>query len=105
MGRNTSKCKASGEAAAIMEKAAAAAAAGRKRKTILAESQLSKSSIQLKTRRLNAMTPENSASPASSCNSTCETVSSSHVLASCCSSSRPSEVAKEISDFVDLEVI
>ncbi|KAI3452033.1 hypothetical protein Pfo_008698 [Paulownia fortunei] len=99
MGRYVRKCKGSGEVA-VMEKAAAA---GRKRKIILGESELSTSSVQLKTRRLAVMTPENSASPASSGNSTCESVSSGPVLASCCSSSRSSELAKESSKFADLE--
>ncbi|KAL7141372.1 hypothetical protein ABFS83_08G048600 [Erythranthe nasuta] len=111
MGRYVSKCKESGEAA-VMEKpvdntASSAAAGGRKRKTALGESELSKSSIQLKTRRLSLTlsTPDNSASPARSWNSTCESVNSGRVLASRCSSSRPiSELAKEISGFVDLEV-
>ncbi|KAL7101343.1 hypothetical protein ACP275_08G048500 [Erythranthe tilingii] len=110
MGRYASKCKESGEAA-VMEKpvdnkASSAAAGGRKRKTALGESELSKPSIQLKTRRLSLTlsTPDNSASPARSWNSTCESVNSGRVLASRCSSSRPiSELAKEISGSVDLE--
>ncbi|KAK4393308.1 Cyclin-dependent kinase inhibitor 6 [Sesamum angolense] len=85
-----------------MEKAAAAS--GRKRKVVLGKSELSTSSVQRKTRRVPVVTPQNSASPESSGNSsTCESVGSGHVLASCCSSSRSSELAKESSKFVDLE--
>ncbi|KAI3462758.1 hypothetical protein Pfo_019421 [Paulownia fortunei] len=102
MGRYLRKCKGLGEGA-VMEKAADIAAAGRKRKVGLGESQLSTSSVQLKTRRLAVVTPENSASSASSGNSTCETVGADHVLASCCSSNGSSELAKGSSKFVDLE--
>lgn len=87
----------------MMEKAPAAS--GRKRKVVLGKLELSTSSVQRKTRRVAVVTPQNSASPESSGNSsTCESVSSGHVLASCCSSSRSSELAKESSKFVDLEV-
>lgn len=105
MGRYVRKCKGSGEVA-VMEKAAAseAAVAGRKRKFVFGESELSTSSIQLKTRRLAVVRPDNSASPASSGNSTCESVNSAHVLASCCSSTRSSELAEESAKFADLEV-
>ncbi|KAL9158147.1 hypothetical protein ABFS82_08G048600 [Erythranthe guttata] len=102
MGRYASKCKESGEAAVMEKPVDTAAAGGRKRKTALGESELSKSSIQLKTRRLSLTlsTPDNSASPARSWNSTCDSVNSGR-----CSSSRPiSELAKEISGFLDLEV-
>ncbi|KAK6128681.1 hypothetical protein DH2020_037569 [Rehmannia glutinosa] len=89
-----------------MEKEAqvAAEATGRKRKVSLGEPQLSTSSVQLKTRRLSVVTPENSASPASSGNSTtCETDGPDHALASCCSSNGSSELAEGSSKFVDLE--
>lgn len=86
----------------MMEKAPAAS--GRKRKVVLGKLELSTSSVQRKTRRVAVVTPQNSASPESSGNSsTCESVSSGHVLASCCSSSRSSELAKESSKFADLE--
>ncbi|KAK6116247.1 hypothetical protein DH2020_050043 [Rehmannia glutinosa] len=100
MGRCVRKREGSGEAV-VMEKAADMA--GRKRKVVGGESELSTSSIQLKTRRLAVRSPENSASPASSGNSSCESVSSGNVLASCCSSSRSSELAKERLEFADLE--
>ncbi|PIN10104.1 hypothetical protein CDL12_17309 [Handroanthus impetiginosus] len=102
MGRYVRKCKGS-EEMAVKEKAAETAAAGRKRKFGLGESELSTSSVQLKMRRVDVVTPENSTSPTSSGDSTCESVGSGHVLASCCSSSRSSELAKESSKFVDLE--
>ncbi|KAG8367074.1 hypothetical protein BUALT_Bualt16G0034800 [Buddleja alternifolia] len=66
----------------------AAAAAGRKRKVGLGELQVDRSSVQLKTRRLDVVAPKNSASAANSGESTCESVSSDQVLASCCSSNR-----------------
>ncbi|KAK6152724.1 hypothetical protein DH2020_012363 [Rehmannia glutinosa] len=88
---------------AMEKEAQVAAATGRKRKVSLGESQLSTSSVQLKTRRLSVATPENSASPASSGNSTCETDGPDHVLASCCSSNGSSELAEGSSKFVDLE--
>ncbi|PIN07061.1 hypothetical protein CDL12_20378 [Handroanthus impetiginosus] len=102
MGRYLRKCKELEEGEVVMEKAVEKAA-GRKRKMGLGESQLSTSSVQLKTRRLDAVTPENSASSSSSRNSTCESVTSDHVLASCCSSNGSSELAKESSKFLDLE--
>ncbi|XP_011075297.1 cyclin-dependent kinase inhibitor 7 isoform X2 [Sesamum indicum] len=90
MGRCLRSCKGLGELE-VMEKAVER----RKRKVGSGDSQLSTSSVQLKTRRLAALTPESSASPASSGNSTCESVGSDHVLASCCSSNGSSEMAKE----------
>ncbi|KAK4426364.1 Cyclin-dependent kinase inhibitor 7 [Sesamum alatum] len=96
MGRCLRSCKGLGEGE-VMEMAAETAAVGRrKRKVGSGDSQLSTSSVQHKTRRLAALTaPEDSASPASSGNSTCESVGTDHVLASCCSSNGSSEMAKE----------
>ncbi|GFQ05089.1 cyclin-dependent kinase inhibitor 6 [Phtheirospermum japonicum] len=97
MGRYVRQHERSGEVAEM-------AAVGSKREFILEESELSASSVRLKTRRLAVTaSPEDSASPASSGNSTCESVSSVNVLASCCSSSRSSELAKESPKFADLE--
>ncbi|KAL0424602.1 UNVERIFIED_CONTAM: Cyclin-dependent kinase inhibitor 7 [Sesamum radiatum] len=100
MGRCLRSWKGLGEGE-VMEKSAETAAAGRrKRKVGSGDSQLSTSSVQLKTRRLAALTPENSASPASSGNSTCESVGSDHILASCCSSNGSSEMAKVSSKLI-----
>ncbi|KAK4409735.1 hypothetical protein Sango_0046500 [Sesamum angolense] len=100
MGRCLRSWKGLGEGE-VMEKAAETAAAGRrKRKVGSGDSQLSTSSVQLKTRRLAALTPENSASPASSGNSTCESVGSDHILASSCSSNGSSEMAKVSSKLI-----
>lgn len=95
MGRFLRKCE------ELVEKAAAemeATAAGRKRKVCTGESELSASSIQLKTRRLADVAAGNSASPANSGSLSCD-----EALASCCSSNGSSELAKETSKFVDLE--
>lgn len=80
-----------------------AAEIGRKRKVCIGgESEFSTSSIQLKNRRL---APENSASVSqSSGNLSCETVGPENASASCCSSNGSTEVTKETSKFVDLEV-
>lgn len=104
MVREMRKCGGSGKAK-IMEKAVEeekeAAGGGRKRKIVLGESELSTT----KTRRLAVKTPESSSSPVSSRNSTsCESVNSGYVLASCCSSSRSSEMVEDGSKFADLEV-
>lgn len=80
---------------AVMEKEAAAAAS-RKRKSL----STSTSSIQLKMQRSGEVRLENSASPSSSGNSTCEGGSSDHILASCCSSTEGEESTK----FADLKV-
>ncbi|KAL3813610.1 hypothetical protein ACJIZ3_014878 [Penstemon smallii] len=95
MGRYMKKCKGLEEAA----ETAVAAAAGRKRKVGLEESELSTtSSVQLKTRRLDVVvTPENSE------NSTCESINSDQVGASCCSSNGSSELATKNSKFLDLK--
>lgn len=94
MGRLLSKCEEL-EKAAGME----ATAAGRKRKVYSEGSEISESSIQLKTRRLADVAVGNSASPASSGSLSCD-----EALASCCSSNGSSELAKQTSKFVDLEV-
>lgn len=73
------------------------AAAGRKRKVYSGESELSESSIQLKTRRLADVSAGNSALAVSS-------ESLDDGLASCCSSNGSSELALEASKFVDLEL-
>ncbi|XP_057806681.1 cyclin-dependent kinase inhibitor 6-like [Salvia miltiorrhiza] len=84
-----------------MEKAAAAGE--RKRKVYAGESEFSASSIQLKARRLDDATAENSASPANSGGLSCETVGADDGLASCCSSDGSSELTKETSKLLDLE--
>lgn len=86
---------------AVMEKEAAATAASRKRKSLSGESEPSmSSSIQLKMQRSGEVRPEKSASPLSSGNSTCESGSSGHILASCCSSTE----AEESTKLADLKV-
>lgn len=72
----------------------------KRRKVDGGELELSPSLVQLETQNLSIMTPENSAPG----NSTCESVSTDHVLASCCSSNESGEEEKENSKFVDLEV-
>lgn len=94
MGRLLRKCEELEKAAAAME----ATAAGRKRKVYSGESEVSESSIQLKSRRLADVAVGNSASPASSGSLSCD-----EALASCCSSNGSSELEKETSKFVDLE--
>ncbi|KAL2499695.1 Cyclin-dependent kinase inhibitor [Abeliophyllum distichum] len=82
--------------------AAAAEAKERKRKVGGGELELSRSVVQLKSRRL-ATVEDSSASPATSENLSCASISSNHVLASCCSSSGLSGVDKESFKFLDLE--
>lgn len=78
----------------------AAAAVGRKRKVCIGESsEISTSSIQLKNRRLTTTTENSASISQSSGNLSCETAT-----ASCCSSNGSSEVTKETSKFLDLEV-
>ncbi|CAA2967972.1 cyclin-dependent kinase inhibitor 7-like [Olea europaea subsp. europaea] len=72
----------------------------KRRKVDGGELELSPSLVQLETQNLSIMTPENSAPG----NSTCESVSTDHVLASCCSSNESGEEEKENSKFVDLEL-
>ncbi|CAA3013366.1 cyclin-dependent kinase inhibitor 7-like [Olea europaea subsp. europaea] len=79
--------------------ALAATSVSKKRKVDGGELELSTSLVQLETRALSIMTPENSDSG----NSTCESVSSDHVLASCCSSNESSKVVKGNSKFTDLQ--
>lgn len=74
----------------------------RKRKVGEGELEVSRSAVQLKSRRV-AIVPDNSASPATSANLSCASISSNHVLASCCSSNGLSEVDKESFKFLDLE--
>ncbi|KAL2522819.1 cyclin-dependent kinase inhibitor 7-like [Forsythia ovata] len=83
-------------------KAAAAEAKERKRKVGGGELEVSRSVGQLKSRRL-ATVADNSASPGTSENLSCASISSNHVLASCCSSSGLSGVDKESFKFLDLE--
>ncbi|KAL2551995.1 cyclin-dependent kinase inhibitor 7 [Forsythia ovata] len=97
------KCKGIGEVAdggVRMTRARTALAVknseSKKRKVDGGELKLSTSLVQLKTRPLNVVKPENSDSG----NSTCVSVSSDHVLASCCSSNESTESSK----FVDLEI-
>lgn len=96
MGRLLRKCEELEKAAA--EAGMEATAAGRKRKVYSEGSEISGSSIQLKTRRLADVAVGNSASPASSGSLSCD-----EALASCCSSNGSSELAKQTSKFVDLE--
>ncbi|XP_051114956.1 cyclin-dependent kinase inhibitor 7-like [Andrographis paniculata] len=82
-----------------------AAAVGRKRKIrLLGELQTDTSSFQIKTRRrLDVVSTGNSASPTNSGDSTCESVSSDHVMASCSSSNGSSGLSKRSLNFLDLE--
>lgn len=82
-----SKCK-----AAVKEMAAETAGArGRKRKAGIEESDLTTSSDEFKTQRLDVVEPDNSG------NSACESVmNSDHVSASCCSSNGPESADLEV---------
>lgn len=99
MGRLLRKCEELEKKAATAVGEMEATAAGRKRKVYSGESEVSESSIQLKARRLADVAVGNSASPASSGSLSCD-----EALASCCSSNGSSELEKETSKFVDLEV-
>ncbi|GER30872.1 cyclin-dependent kinase inhibitor [Striga asiatica] len=95
MGRYARKRDGSGEVAAAVK---------RRRKTASGGSEESTSSAELKTRRSDAPASENAASPANSCDSSCENVDiSGSALASCCSSSGLSEPAEMSPEFADLE--
>ncbi|CAA3015936.1 Hypothetical predicted protein [Olea europaea subsp. europaea] len=83
-------------------KAEAMEATERKRKVGEGELEGSRSTVQLKSRRV-ATVPDNSASSATSENLSCASISSHHVLASCCSSNGMREVDKKSSKFLDLE--
>ncbi|XP_022858275.1 uncharacterized protein LOC111379172 [Olea europaea var. sylvestris] len=78
---------------------AATTSVSKKRKVDGGELELSTSLVQLETRTLSIMTPENSDSG----NSTRESVSPDHVLAFCCSSNESIEVVKVNSKFKDLQ--
>ncbi|CAI9766833.1 unnamed protein product [Fraxinus pennsylvanica] len=79
---------------------AATTTVSKRRRVDGGELELATNLVQLETQTLSIMTPENSDSG----NSTCESFSSDHVLASCCSSNEINEVVKGNSKFSDLQV-
>ncbi|CAK9166482.1 unnamed protein product [Ilex paraguariensis] len=129
MGKYVRKCKAIGEIAvmevaqvgvritraraALAMAAAATSSSGtaKRRKASSGKLEFSASFAQLRRRRRVLVTPENSASPATSGNSRRQTTSnvrsasptSDHILTSCCSSNGSGELTNERVKFVDLE--
>lgn len=83
-------------------KAVAVESTERKRKVRGGELEVSRSEVELKSMRV-ATVPDNSASPATSENLLCASISSNHVLAPYCSSNGLSEADKESFKSLDLE--